>query len=102
MVTFDVTNLYRNISHEFGKRAISFWIEKYPGRLHLRFKRFITDGVEVILNKFFQFDNKNDTQTQGTAMGTKMAQTYATLTLAYSTGWNYKIVALEKIWFHFR
>ena len=31
----------------------------------------------------FQFNNINYTQTLGTAMGTKMAPTYSTLTLAY-------------------
>jgi len=85
MVTFDVTSLYSNIPHDLGKTAISFWIEKYPEILHSRFnKQFIIDGIELILNNnSFQFNNKNYIQTLGTAMGTKMAPTYATLTLAY-------------------
>ena len=33
MVMFDFTNLYSNISHEFGKQDISFWREKYPETL---------------------------------------------------------------------
>ena len=41
-------------------------------------------GIEIILNNnSFQFDNINYIQILGTAMGTKMAPTYTTLTLAY-------------------
>ena len=81
MVTFDITNLYSNIPHELGTQAISFWIEKYPEILH---NKFITEGIEIILNNnFFQFNNINYIQTLGTTMGTKMAPTYETLTLAY-------------------
>ena len=51
VIFFFVTNLYSNISHEFEKQAISFWIGKYPQTLHSRFnKKFITDGIESILN----------------------------------------------------
>ena len=85
MVTFDITNIYSNITCKFGKQAITFCIEKYSETLHPRFnKKFITDGIELILsNNSFQFDNINSILTQGTAMGTKMATMYSTLTLAY-------------------
>ena len=70
MVTFGVTNLYSNIPHELGKQAILFWIEKYQGILHPRFKkRIITDDIE-------EFDSKNYTQVLGTIMGTKIAALY--------------------------
>ena len=40
--------------------------------------------IELILNNnSFHFDDRNYIQTLGTAMGTKMAPTYATLTLAF-------------------
>ena len=43
------------------------------------------DSIELTLNNnTFQFNNTKYIQTLGTAMGTKMAQTYAILTLAYS------------------
>ena len=29
-VTFDITSLYTNISHNLGQEAISYWIDKYP------------------------------------------------------------------------
>ena len=30
LVSFDVENLYSNIPHELGLKAISFWLNKYP------------------------------------------------------------------------
>ena len=82
LVTSEVTKLYSNISHELGKQAISFWIDKYPETLYPRFyKNFITDGIDLILNNYFsQFNNVNYILTLGTAIGTKMAARYATLT----------------------
>ena len=29
-VSFDVTSLYTNISHDLGIEAISYWIEQFP------------------------------------------------------------------------
>ena len=44
----------------------------------------IIEGIEIILNNnFFQFNNVNYIQTQGTTMATKMAPTYALPPLAY-------------------
>ena len=37
----------------------------------------------IIKNNSFQFNNMTYIQTLGTAIGTKMVPTYATLTLAY-------------------
>ena len=81
----NVKNLYSNISHELGKQAMWFWIEKYAETFHLRVnKKIIPDSIELIPNNYsFQFDNINYIQTLGTAMGTKMVPTYTTLTLAY-------------------
>ena len=63
MVTVDVTSLYSNIPSELGKQVISFYIEEYPGTLHIRFnKRFFISGIELILNNSTdQFDNKHYT-----------------------------------------
>ena len=85
LVTFDVTSLYSNIPHDLGKRAISYWIRKHPELLPSRFnEQFIIDSIDIILNNnSFKFDDKNYLQTLGTAMGTKVAPIYATLTMAY-------------------
>ena len=94
IATFDVTNLYSNIPHELEKQAISFWIDKHPDTLHPRFnKNFIIGCMEIILNNnSFQFNNINHIQTLGTAMGTKMEPTIATLTLAYLKENPYEII----------
>ena len=39
ITTFDVTNLYSNITHELDEQAISFWIDKHPNTLHPRFNK---------------------------------------------------------------
>jgi hypothetical protein len=85
LATFDVTSLYSNIPHELGRQAIEYWIREHPDILHNRFnEKFVLDSIEIILtNNTFQFDNRNYLQLLGTAMGTKMAPTYATLTLAF-------------------
>ena len=51
--------------------------------MHSRFnQKIIIEGIQIILNNHsFQFNNINYIQTLGTAMGTNMAPTYATLTL---------------------
>ncbi|MCG8094140.1 MAG: hypothetical protein JAZ17_11035 [Candidatus Thiodiazotropha endolucinida] len=85
LVSFDVTNLYTNISHSLGLEAIEYWLNKYPNLIHKRFsKSFILEGIKTILeNNNFKFDEKYYNQIKGTAMGTKCAPTYATLVLGY-------------------
>ena len=80
--------------HELGKQTIAFWIDKYLDTLHPRFnKKVIVEGIEIILNDIsFLFNNINYIQNLGTAMGTKMAPTYAILTLAYVEENLYEII----------
>ena len=94
IVTSDVANLYSNISYELGKQATAFWLDKYLDTLHPRFlKNIIIEVIEIILdNNSFQFNNINYIQTLGTAMGSKMAPTYATLTQAYLEENLYEII----------
>ena len=60
LVTFDVTGLYTNIPHDFGLRAIRFWIEKYPELIPITFTlEFILNSIQFILeNNTFQFDGE--------------------------------------------
>ena len=63
--------------------------------LHPRFnkKKFIIECIGIIPNNnTFQFNNINYIQTLGTAMETKMAPTYATLTLTYLEENLYEII----------
>ena len=85
MVSFDVTSLYTNIPHNLGLEAIAFWIDKHSSEINHRFsKDFILEGLEIVLkNNNFVFDTQNFLQIKGTAMGTKVAPTYATLVLGF-------------------
>ena len=79
----DVKSLYTNIPHEYGLRAISFWLDKHHATISSRFpKAFIMESVQFILmNNNFKFNDEFFLQLIGMAMGTDMAPTYATLTM---------------------
>ena len=76
--TLDVKSLYTNIPHTEG-------LEANRGFLNKRIDQvvptgFITRLMEFVLkNNNFTFNNEHYLQTQGTAMGTKMAPSYACL-----------------------
>ena len=68
-VSFDVTFLYTNISHELEIEAISYWIEQFPDFLvDDRFtKDFITEALRLVLeNNYFKFDGELWHQLVGT------------------------------------
>ena len=85
LVSFDVTSLYTNIPHNLGLEAISYWIDRHRSEIQPRFsKDFIIEGLKIVLeNNHFFFDNRYFLQSKGTAMGTKVAPTYATLVLGF-------------------
>lgn len=94
LVSFDVTSLYTNIPHELGIEAIRFWVNKHPEAVHPRFNEaFIIESLKIILqNNTFYFDGKYYKQILGTAMGTKVAPTYANLVMGYLEHKLYEIV----------
>lgn len=69
-------------------------MNKNPEKINNRFlKDFILEAVEIVLaNNTFTFNGKHFRQIKGTAMGTKMAPTYATLALGYLEETMYKKV----------
>ena len=85
LVSFDVESLYSNIDHKIGLEAVSYWIDKFKHEIPQRYsKDFIIKSLAFILeNNTFQFNNECYRQTKGTAMGMKVAPTYATLTIGY-------------------
>ena len=85
LVTLDVISLYTNIPTELGLEAVKFWMENNPEILNDRFQQnFILEGLKLVLeNNSFAFSDHHYLQTKGTAIGTKVAPTYATLTLGY-------------------
>ena len=95
LVTFDVKSLYTSIPHNYDLEAISFWIEKHPGSLHLRFsKRFVLESIKIILEIIIVLITMNFTD-NGTAMGTIFALIYATLTIGYFEVHFYNICELK-------
>ncbi|CAG2218796.1 unnamed protein product [Mytilus edulis] len=85
LVSFDVTSLYTNIPHKLGLDAVKFWLESYRHIIDQRFSNnFLLEGLKIILdNNTFFFDGKYYLQISGTAMGTKVAPTYATLVMGF-------------------
>ena len=85
LCTFDVKSLYTNIPHEYGLEAMNYWLNKHQDSINSRFsKAFILESIEFILkNNSFRFNDEYFLQLVGTATGTDMAPTYATLTMGY-------------------
>ena len=85
LVSMDVVNLYTSIPHELGLQAIEYWLDNFITTLERPFtKTFILEALLLILKEnTFQFNDKHYKQIQGTAMGTKVAPTYATLVMGF-------------------
>lgn len=98
LISFDIVSLYSNIPHDLGLEAISFWLDKYPELIADRFnKTFIIEALKIILeNNFFSFNKDYFKQTKGTAMGTKVAPTYATLVLGFLEEKMYEKIKTKK------
>ena len=81
LVTLDVTSLYTNIPHSEGIEACHFFLRKRNDK-HIPMET-LCDLIQIILNmNNFTFNNKHYLQKHGTAMGTKMAPSFANLFLA--------------------
>ena len=95
LVTCDIESLYSNISHELGLEALEFWLDRYPDTIPSRFtKEFLLDSMKFILqHNTFQFNELFFRQIRGTAMGTKVAPTYATLTIGFLEEKLYKSIS---------
>ena len=84
LATYDIENLYGNITHELGLEAINFWLSEKPPESHRISNEFILGAIRLILeNNIFFFNDMYYRQLKGTAMGTKMAPIYATLVLGF-------------------
>ena len=85
LVSFDVISLYTSIPHKLGLEAIEYWLNKYPTCIEQRIsKEFILKAISLVLKEnTFKFNKKYYKQIQGTAMGTKMTPTKATLVVGF-------------------
>ena len=85
LASFDVESLYSNICNDLGLTAIKHWVDTKRSDIPDRFTTdFILESLKFIIeNNSFQFNNVFYLQVKGTAMGTKVAPTYATLTIGF-------------------
>ena len=84
-VTCDVVNMYGNITFELGKKAVWYWLAKFPDLLHERFSNeFVIEGLELVMkNSNFCFNGSFYTLIKGTATGTVVAPAYAILAMGF-------------------
>ena len=47
LVSFNVTSLYANLSHELGLKAIEYWLDKHPEMIHLDLKIFFSRSIKA-------------------------------------------------------
>ena len=85
LTSFDVTSLYTNIPHDLGLCAVKYWIQEKRHLIDDRFEtEFIIEALQIVLEEnSFYFDGQIYRQIKGTAMGTKVAPTYANLVMGY-------------------
>ena len=78
LVTLDVTSLYTNIPNKEGIRAVAKTLAKYrPGQHHPSNQSLIQLLDIVLYKNNFEFNGDHFLQTSGTAMGTRVAPSYA-------------------------
>ena len=78
--TLDVTSLYTNIPNKEGLDSVRSVLNKNRNSLDKPKNEDIVNLLEIVLTKNnFQFNGNNYLQTGGTAMGTKVAPSYANL-----------------------
>ena len=94
IVTCDVKDMYSNIEQGLGIKAVRYWLSKYPELLNQRFSvDFVIEALEFVLsNSTFQFNDKFYSLICGTVTGTKVAPSYANLTMAYLENKFYEVI----------
>lgn len=82
LVTIDVVSLYTNIPHTDGLAALRFYLDQRPDPTPST--DFLFNLARFVLEKnYFTFGEDRFLQIQGTAMGTKMAPSYANLFMSH-------------------
>ena len=80
LCTLDITSLYTNIPHSEGVQAIKELLAIHRDINALPHNSYIIELLQVVLTKnYFDFNGKHYHQKSGTAMGTKLAPSYANL-----------------------
>ena len=80
LCTLDITSLYTNIPHNEGTQAIKEFLAIHRDTNALPHNSYIIELLQVVLtNTYFDFNGRHYHQKSGTAMGTKLAPSYANL-----------------------
>ena len=83
LVSMDVSSLYTNIPQEEGTDIVCKTYEKFHNHNPPIPTRYLREMLGLILKEnSFQFNGENYLQTHGTAMGTKMAVSFANIFMA--------------------
>ena len=79
LVTLDVSSLYTNIPHNEGIESCIYFLQKDKGNNNIK-ANDIRKLLNIVLhNNCFDFNDQSYLQTMGTAMGSPMAPSYASL-----------------------
>ena len=80
LCTLDITSLYTNIPHDEGVQTIKEFLKIHRDIQALPHNSYIVKLLQVVLtNNYFDFNGKHYHHKSGTAMGTKLAPSYANL-----------------------
>jgi hypothetical protein len=80
LVTLDVTALYTNIPNKEGLRAVAKTLAKYRPNIEQPSNQSIISLLKLVLElNNFEFDEKHYLQIGGTAMGTRVAPSFANI-----------------------
>ena len=83
LVSMDVSSLYTNIPQQVGTDIVCKAYEKFHNHNPPIPTRYLREMLGLILKEnSFQFNGENYLQTHGTAMGTKMAVSFANIFMA--------------------
>ena len=85
LITCDIISMYPNLHIDLGLRAVKYWLHMFPEEVLYRFsEECILTALELVLrNSTFMFNGEYFSSIKGTATGTTVAPTYATLTIAF-------------------
>ena len=84
LASLDVTSLYTNIPNQEGIDATASYLFRHRDPSHNPTNYSLCKLLEVVLTtNNFRFDNKDYLQVGGTAMGTKLAPSFANLFMGY-------------------
>ena len=103
LVTLDVTSLYTNIPHDQGVRAIAEKLAAERTGPQCPSNQNVIKLLRLVLEcNNFKFNNTDYLQINGTAMGTKLAPSYANLFMDnFETKYVYTYHKKPKLWVRF-